>query len=103
MPTISELDDSVSVREQIASAEPGPVVVINTFAVPTGDVAGFLEAWAANAAFFKGQPGFISTQLYRGLAGSHMFTSEALWESLEKFRAAFANPEGQKAVALFPG
>jgi heme-degrading monooxygenase HmoA len=99
---IAELDHKVPVREQIAAAEPGPVVVINTFAVEAGDSDKFLEAWAANAAFFKRQPGFISTQLYQGIAGSRMFISEALWECLEKFRTAFASPDAQKALALFP-
>ena len=102
MAKITELDQQVPVRDQIGAADPGPVVVINTFAVPDAETDRFLDAWAANAAFFKAQPGFISTQLYRGLAGSHAFVSEALWESLEKFRKAFANPDGQKTLALFP-
>lgn len=102
MPKIAELDQKVSVRDQIAAAEPGPIVVINTFAVADEDTDKFLEAWAASAAFFKRQPGFISTQLYRGLASSRMFTSEARWESLEKFRIAFTNPDAQRTLALFP-
>jgi heme-degrading monooxygenase HmoA len=99
---ITDINPKVSVRDQLHGTEPGPVVVINTFTVPQEDLDGFLEAWASGAAYFKRQPGFISTQLHRGLAGSGVFLSDALWESLEKFRTAFGNLEAQQTLARFP-
>ena len=52
----------------------GQVVLINQFEVPPEDAERFLEVWADDAAFMKQQPGFISTQLHRGTAGSSTFT-----------------------------
>jgi heme-degrading monooxygenase HmoA len=97
-----DINPTVSVRDQLQGKESGPVVVINTFTVPPEDLDRFLEAWAAGAAYFKRQPGFVSTQLHRGLAGSGVFLSDAVWESLEKFRTAFGNPEAQQTLARFP-
>jgi heme-degrading monooxygenase HmoA len=99
---ITDINPRVSVRDQLREAEPGPIVVINMFTVPQDELDGFLEAWASSAAYFKRQPGFVSTQLHRGLAGSGVFFSDALWESLEKFRTAFGNPEAQQALARYP-
>jgi hypothetical protein len=56
-----EMDDRVSLRDQLAN-EVGPVILINTFKVAPA----LLEAWAADAAYLKTKPGFISTQLHRG-------------------------------------
>jgi Ca2+-binding RTX toxin-like protein len=41
------------------------------------DADAVLEAWAADAAYLKAKPGFISTQLYRGIAGSGVFVNHA--------------------------
>ncbi len=38
------------------------------------------------------QPGFVSTQLHRGIAGSGVFLNYAVWDSVADFRAAFTNP-----------
>ena len=53
----------------------------------------FITAWSDDAAYFKSQPGFISTQLHRGIADSCMFLSYAVWESPEHFRQAVTNPD----------
>jgi hypothetical protein len=37
------------------------------------EVDQFLKIWAADAAIMKRQPGFISAQLHRGIAGSCVF------------------------------
>ena len=81
MPTIlTEMDDRVSFREQLQQ-ETGPVVLINTFTVPPEDAERLLAVWAEDATFMKQQPGFISTQLHRGIAGSWTFVNVAVWES----------------------
>src|SRR5687767_3834363 len=64
-----EMDNRFSLADQL-SEEVGPVILINTFKVPPEDAQALLEAWAADAAYLKTKPGFISTQLHRGIAGS---------------------------------
>lgn len=64
-----EMDEHVPLADQLAN-EVGPVTLINTFKVAPEDADTLLEAWAADAAYLKTKPGFISTQLYRGIAGS---------------------------------
>jgi heme-degrading monooxygenase HmoA len=43
----------------------------------------------------KQQPGFISTQLHRSIAGSSVFVNYAIWETVDDFKRAFTNPEFQ--------
>jgi heme-degrading monooxygenase HmoA len=87
---IIEMDRTVTLAEQLANAA-DPVMLINTFTVDPEDVEQFLAAWADDAAYFKRQPGFISTQLHRGVAGSCVFLNDAVWESTEHFRQAVTN------------
>jgi heme-degrading monooxygenase HmoA len=101
MLSVQEMDDRVSIRDQL-SQEIGPVILINTFKVAPEDADALLDAWAADAAYMKQQPGFISTQLHRGVGGSSVFLNYAVWESVEAFRAAFTNPEFQATFALYP-
>jgi heme-degrading monooxygenase HmoA len=44
-----------------------PVILINKFSVIPEEFEQFLEGWAAEAEKFKEQPGFISTQLHKGM------------------------------------
>src|SRR5262249_19552376 len=62
---LREMDERVTYLQQL-QADDGPVVLINQFNVAPEDADRFLEAWAADAAFMKGQPGFIAAQLHRG-------------------------------------
>ena len=69
------------------------------------DIIHFLtgnEPWAEDAAFMKQQPGFISTQLHRGVAGSTTFVNVAVWESAAALAAAFSSPEFQEHAAHYP-
>jgi heme-degrading monooxygenase HmoA len=50
----------------------------------------------------KGQPGFITTQLHRGIGGSCVFLNYAVWESVDAFKAAFAQPEFRERLAAYP-
>ena len=96
-----EMDDRVGLADQLAG-EVGPVVLINTFRVAPEDVDQLLDAWAADAAYLKTKPGFISTQLHRGIAGSCVFLNHAVWESVGAFRAAFGDPRFQETFARYP-
>lgn len=101
MPRFVEMDRSVTLAEQMGE-EGGPVVLVNTFTVAPEDADRLLAAWGADAAVMKRQPGFISTQLHRGIAGSGAFMNYAVWESVAHFRAAFADPEFQRRLGDYP-
>jgi heme-degrading monooxygenase HmoA len=96
-----EMDESVTLGEQLGT-HGGPVILINKFNVAPEDVEQLLAAWAADAEFFKAQPGFISAQMHRGIGGSCVFLNYAVWESVEHFRNAFSRPEFQSALSRYP-
>jgi heme-degrading monooxygenase HmoA len=98
---LREMDDRVPLADQL-SEEAGPVILINTFQVAPEDVDALLEAWASDAAYLKQQPGFISAQLHRGIAGSGVFLNHAVWESVQAFRDAFGDPQFQATFARYP-
>lgn len=101
MPTFIEMDPTVTLADQLED-EGGSVVLINTFVVPPAEAEALLAAWTADAAIMKRQPGFVSTQLHRGIAGSGVFLNYAVWESVATFRAAFTNPEFRARLADYP-
>lgn len=96
-----EMDACVSLSDQLGH-EVGPVVLVNEFNVEPKHANDLIAAWAADAAFFKSQPGFISAQLHRGIAGSGAFLNYAVWESVRHFRDAFASDEFRARLALYP-
>ena len=101
MLSMQEMDARVSIRDQLAE-ESGPVILINTFKVAPEDADALLEAWASDAEYMKTKPGFISTQLHRGVTGSSVFLNYAVWESVEAFRTAFTDPQFQAKWARYP-
>src|SRR3712207_6101533 len=98
MPQLVEMDRHVSLFEQMEEQEVGSVILINTFTVEPEEADRLQEAWASDATFMKQQPGFISTQLHRGIGGSSVFVNYAMWESVEDFKRAFTNPEFQAKI-----
>lgn len=96
-----EMDEAVTLRQQIGE-DVSPVILINKFTVAREEMPAFLRAWADDAAFFKRQPGFISTQLHRGIGGSCVFLNYAVWESVAHFRRALGQPEFQEALKNYP-
>ena len=98
---LAEMDDRVRLADQLAE-EVGPVILINTFQVAPEEVDALLEAWAADAAHLKRQPGFIAAQLHRGIGGSGVFLNHAVWESVAAFRDAFGDPQFQATFARYP-
>jgi heme-degrading monooxygenase HmoA len=98
---LAEMDERVTLRAQMEHDE-APVILVNTFTVAPEDVARFLEAWERDATFFKRQPGYISAQLHRGIAGSCAFVNYAVWASVEHFRRAFAQPEFRQSLEAYP-
>ena len=98
MPELKELNDKESLAEQMQSGEEGPIVLINIFTVDPAEEKGLMEARKHDADFMKQQPGYISTQLHKGINGSSTFVNYAVWESVESFRNAFTNPEFQSRI-----
>jgi quinol monooxygenase YgiN len=90
MTKIVEMDERVTISAQWEE-NVGPVILINKFSVNPEDFDQFLKAWAAEAGKFKEQPGFISTQLHRGISGSGTFVNYAVWESAAHFKKAVNN------------
>ena len=95
------LDELVPIQKQLTAAA-SPVILVNLFTVASGDVADLLKAWEDDANWMKLQPGYISTQLHRGIGGSCVFLNYAVWESVAHFRAAFSHPDFQSALAAYP-
>ena len=95
MHAFEELDKIVTLADQMTAQE-GPIALINLFTVDAGDEDALLKAWSHDADFMKQQPGYISTQLHKGIAGSSTFMNYAVWQDVASFRAAFTNPEFQK-------
>ena len=95
------LDDRVPIVQQLG-AEAAPVVLINLFQVADADIPNLLAAWESDANWMKQQPGYISTQLHRGIAGSTTFLNYAVWESVAHFRAAFSHPDFKQALERYP-
>jgi heme-degrading monooxygenase HmoA len=87
MANLVEMDEQVGIFTQMEE-NVGPVILINKFSVDPEDFDKFLKAWATEAEKFKQQPGFISTQLHRGIAGSGTFVNYAVWESAALFKRA---------------
>jgi heme-degrading monooxygenase HmoA len=98
---LQPLDPKVPIYEQLSS-DISPVVLVNVFQVAEPDIPGLLKAWEDDANWMKRQPGYISTQLHRGIGGSNLFLNYAVWESVAHFRTAFSHPEFKQALANYP-
>jgi heme-degrading monooxygenase HmoA len=98
---LKPLDAKVPIFQQLQS-KLSPVVLVNIFNVSDADVPAVLEAWTADASWMKRQPGFISTQMHQGIAGSTVLMNYAVWESVAHFRAAFNHPDFRQSLAAYP-
>jgi heme-degrading monooxygenase HmoA len=98
---LREMDERVTYMQQLQE-DAGPIVLINQFNVAPEEADRLVEVWADDAAFMKRQPGFISTQLHRGTAGSSTFVNLAVWESQRALAEAFRSPEFQERARRYP-
>ena len=96
-----EMDKNVGLFDQL-SENVSPVILVNTFHVAVEDADALVAAWTNDAKILQAKPGFVSTQLHRGIAGSTTFLNYAVWESVESFRNAFADPAFQASFAEYP-
>lgn len=87
MAKLVEMDENVTIKQQMEEEEKGSVILINKFNVEPDQVEQFLKYWAEEA-YFKQQPGFISTQLHKGIGKSSVFINYAVWESIKHHKTA---------------
>ncbi|MGH1538465.1 MAG: antibiotic biosynthesis monooxygenase family protein [Gammaproteobacteria bacterium] len=99
---IKEMNEHVGIGQQIQTNDDGSVVLINVFTIDPADEDALLTAWSNDAEFMRAQPGYISTQMHKGIAGSSTYINYAIWENVESFRNAFSNPEFQKLLSEYP-
>lgn len=105
MAKLIEMDENVTLKDQMENQVAGPVVLINKFNVDSDEVEQFLKAWKEDAIKFKDQSGFISAQLHKGIGKSTVFVNYAVWESLEDFKNALDNvigPDFQSQLSKYP-
>lgn len=98
---LKPLDENVPIFQQL-NDDVSPVILVNIFTVLQSDIPALLKAWEDDANWMKQQPGYISTQLHQGIAGSAVFMNYAVWESVVQFRAAFNHPDFKKALGHYP-
>ncbi len=101
MANFKELDATITLAEQMQTQE-GPIVLVNVFTIDPADEEALLKTWAHDADFMKAQPGYISTQLHKGIAGSSTYVNYAVWQDVESFRNAFMHGEFQARIADYP-
>jgi heme-degrading monooxygenase HmoA len=97
-----EMDEKVTLSEQMEENVEGAVIRINKFNVKPEEVDQFLRSWADDATYFKQQPGFISTQLHRGIGRSSAFVNYAVWESTAQLKKAVNNTDLQTRLSKYP-
>jgi quinol monooxygenase YgiN len=102
MANFVEMDEQVTLSKQMEDDVGGSVILINKFTVKAEDVDQFLKAWTDDATVFKQQPGFISTQLHRGIAVSGIFINYAVWESVAAYKKATSNVGIQARLSNYP-
>lgn len=101
MPMLRPLDPAFPIERQLA-VEVSPVVLVNVFTLYKADEEAFLQAWRDDALFMRQQPGFISTRLHRAIGESPTYLNCAVWETTERFRAAFTNPTFRAKLSIYP-
>lgn len=101
MPTFHEIDPAHPFRQQL-EADIGPVVITNTYTVPEGHMDETISIWGKAARIGTKQPGFISAQMHRGIAGSNQLIIYSEWSSARDLKNYLNLPEVKAIVATFP-
>ncbi|KAF2441397.1 antibiotic biosynthesis monooxygenase [Karstenula rhodostoma CBS 690.94] len=99
-----QLDRSTTFVEQL-SHQPtsGPIVLINVISIPPkANVESFLHTWRQSAEVLKAAPGYISTQLHRGIGDGNFLINYAVWESNETLKNGLNLPAFRKVCEEFP-
>ena len=103
MLSFKQLNENTSLTDQMQVNEDGSIVLINVFTIDdASEEEALIEAWAHDAEYMQQQPGYISTQMHKGVGGSLTYLNYAVWENVESFKNAFSNPEFHKRISEYP-
>jgi heme-degrading monooxygenase HmoA len=97
-----EMDDKVSLSTQLQHNVSGGVVLIITYNVNPEDEDQFVKTWASAAEITKKTSGIMSSQLHKGVAGSHVYASYHVFESTEAIRQQYSNPDFPAKLSDYP-
>ena len=85
-----EMDKIVTINDQIKEEQGNKngdsVILINKFDVSPDKIEQFLKDWAETSSLFEQQPGFITTELYKGIGKSSIYISYQVWKSIDDFK-----------------
>ena len=85
-----EMDKNVTINDQMVEEEENKngdsVILINKFDVSPDKIEQFLKDWAETSSLFEQQPGFITTELYKGIGKSSVYISYQVWKSIDDFK-----------------
>ena len=85
-----EMDKSVTINDQIKEEQENKngdsVILINKFDVSPDKIEQFLKDWEETSSLFEQQPGFITTELYKGIGKSSVYISYQVWKSIDDFK-----------------
>ena len=101
MVKVIEFDETVTLKTQLEE-DVGSVILIDKFTVNPEDVDHFLKTWASVSEIVKKQPGVISTQLHRGIAGSCVFVGYIVFESTATIKQLYESPDFQSMISEYP-
>jgi heme-degrading monooxygenase HmoA len=96
-----DIDVAHPFQEQL-DAQVGPIVLTNTFTIPEGQMDAAIQVWRQTALYAKVCPGYLSTQLHRGVANSNVLINYAIWESAQELRDCLHSEEFKVIVREFP-
>ena len=99
---VRDINPSRPFSTQLAGADKGPVTVIEMYLAPEGTVEAWIESWSKHAHLMKAQPGFISSQLYRGVGESRALTDVTVWESAAALQNAISSQEHHETLSSTP-
>lgn len=99
---IVEMDEKVTLSDQMEEKNVGAVILINKFTMNPEDVDQFLKTWASAAEIAKKLPGVISLQLHRGIAGSRVFVAYVVFESTGTIKQLYNSPDFQSKISEYP-
>ena len=85
-----EMDKIVTINDQIKEEQGNKngdsVILINKFDISPDKIEQFLKDWAETSSLFEQQPGFITTELYKGIGKSSVYVSYQVWKSIDDFK-----------------